>query len=47
MQIEKSKYLHSVSDEIASAKALLVSYYMLCERKRQERQNILITKYQG
>ena len=37
MQIEKSKkHLHSVNDEIASAKALLNSYHMLCERKRQE-----------
>jgi transposase len=37
MQIERSKnYLHNLNDEIASAKALLNSYHMLCERKRQE-----------
>jgi hypothetical protein len=37
MQIEKSKkHLQSVNDEIASAKALLNSYHISCERKRQE-----------
>jgi chromosome segregation ATPase len=41
MQIEKSKkHLHSVNDEIASAKALLNSYHMLCERKRQESEHL-------
>jgi hypothetical protein len=41
MQIEKSKkHLHSVNDEIASAKVLLNSYHMLCERKRQEAENL-------
>ena len=37
MQIEKSKkHLHSVNDQIASAKALFNSYHISCERKRQE-----------
>jgi hypothetical protein len=37
MQIERSKNkLQSVNDEIASTKALLNSYHMLCEPKRQE-----------
>jgi DNA repair ATPase RecN len=37
MQIERSKnHLQSVNDEIASTKALLNSYHMLCEPKRQE-----------
>ena len=41
MQIEKSKkHLHSVNYEIESAKALLNSYHILCERKRQELENI-------
>ena len=41
IQIERSKkHLHTVNDEIASAKALLNSYHMLCERKRQELKNI-------
>ncbi|HKG42514.1 MAG TPA: hypothetical protein VKA98_10280, partial [Nitrososphaeraceae archaeon] len=41
MQIERSKgHLHSVNDEIASAKALLNSYHTLCERKRQEAANL-------
>ena len=41
MQIEKSKkYLHSVNDEIASAKALLNSYHILCKRKRQESEHL-------
>ena len=29
-------YSHTLNDEIASAKALLNSYHLLCERKRQE-----------
>ena len=33
-------YLHTLKEEIASAKALLNSYHMLCERKRQEFENI-------
>jgi F0F1-type ATP synthase membrane subunit b/b' len=33
-------YLHTLNDEIASAKALLNSYHKLCERKRQELENI-------
>jgi predicted nucleic acid-binding Zn-ribbon protein len=41
MQIQKSKKnLHQVNDEIASAKALLNSYHMLCERKRQESEHL-------
>src|SRR5215217_4016182 len=41
MQIEKSKkHLHPVNDEIASAKALLNSYHMLCEGKRQESEHL-------
>jgi len=41
MQIERSKnHLQSVNDGIASAKALLNSYHMLCECKRQEAQNL-------
>jgi predicted HTH domain antitoxin len=34
------KHLHSVNDEIASANAILNSYHMLCERKRQEAENL-------
>ena len=41
MQIERSKgHLNNVDNEIASAKSLLNSYNMLCERKRQELKNI-------
>ena len=41
IQIEKSKkHLYSVNYEIASANALLNSYHMVCERKRQELKNI-------
>ncbi len=41
MQIERSKeHLQSVNDEIASAKALLNSYHLLCERKRKEAENL-------
>jgi transposase len=37
MQIERSKnHLHAVNDEIPSAMALLNSYHILCERKKQE-----------
>jgi chromosome segregation ATPase len=37
MQIERSKkHLHTVNDEIASCKALLNSYHISCERKRQD-----------
>ena len=37
MQIERSKnHLQSVNDETASARALLNSYHISCERKRQE-----------
>ncbi|HYX54595.1 MAG TPA: hypothetical protein VE818_00415 [Nitrososphaeraceae archaeon] len=34
------KHLHSANDEIASANALVNSYHMLCERKRQEAENL-------
>jgi hypothetical protein len=41
MQIERSKnYMHRLNDEIASTKALLNSYHVLCERKRQEAENL-------
>jgi hypothetical protein len=42
MQIERSKnYLHRLNDdELASAKALLNSYHLLCERKRKEAENL-------
>ena len=41
IQIEKSKkHLHSVNDEITSAKALVNSYYVLCQRKRQESERL-------
>jgi DNA-binding CsgD family transcriptional regulator len=42
MQIERSKnYLYNLNDdEIASAKALLNSYHLLCERKRQEAEDL-------
>jgi hypothetical protein len=42
IQIERSKnYLHRLNDdEIASAKALLNSYHVLCGRKRQEAENL-------
>ena len=41
MQIEKSKkHLYLVNDEIASAKALLNSYHLLGERKRQEAEQL-------
>ena len=42
MQIERSKsYLYKLNDdEIASAKALLNSYHLLCERKRKEAENL-------
>jgi hypothetical protein len=41
MQIEKSKnHLQSVNDEITSAKALLNSYHMLCQHKKQEAENL-------
>lgn len=41
MQIEKSKkHLHLMNDEIASAKALLNSYHLLGERKRQEAEQL-------
>jgi chromosome segregation ATPase len=41
IQIEKSKkHLHSVNDEISSANALLNSYYMLCQHKKQEAENL-------
>jgi prophage DNA circulation protein len=33
-------YLHTLNDEIVSAKALLNSYHGLCERKRQEAENL-------
>jgi hypothetical protein len=33
-------YLHTLNDEIASAKALLNSYHISCERKRQESENL-------
>ena len=33
-------YLHTLNDEIASAKALLNSYHTLCECKRQEAENL-------
>jgi archaellum component FlaC len=33
-------YLHKLKEEIASAKSLLNSYHTLCERKRQELENI-------
>jgi hypothetical protein len=33
-------YLHTLKEEIASAKSLLNSYHTLCERKRQELENI-------
>ena len=33
-------YLHTLKEEIASAKALLNSYHMLCEHKRQESENL-------
>jgi hypothetical protein len=41
MQIERSKnYLRRLNDEIASGKALLNSYHISCERKRQESENL-------
>jgi DNA polymerase III delta prime subunit len=41
MQIERSKnYLYNLNDQIASSKALLNSYHLLCERKRQEAENL-------
>jgi hypothetical protein len=41
MQIERSKnHLHSVNDEKASAKALLNSYCISCEHKRQEAEHL-------
>jgi hypothetical protein len=41
MQIERSKnYLYRLNDEITSCKALLNSYHILCERKRQEAENL-------
>jgi hypothetical protein len=41
MQIERSKnYLHRLNDEVASCKALLNSYHILCECKRQEAENL-------
>jgi len=41
MQIEGSKnYLHRLNDKVASCKALLNSYHILCERKRQETENL-------
>jgi len=41
MQIERSKsYLHRLNDEIASGKALLNSYRVLCEQKRQETEDL-------
>ena len=33
-------YLHNLNDEIASAKTLLNSYIISCERKRQEAENL-------
>jgi hypothetical protein len=33
-------YSHTLNDEIASARALLNSYHVLCERKRQEAENL-------
>ena len=33
-------YLHTLNDEIASAKALLNSYHLLCKRKRKEAENL-------
>ncbi len=33
-------YSHTLNDEIASAKALLNSYHLLCERKRKEAENL-------
>jgi predicted transcriptional regulator len=33
-------YSHFLNDEIASAKALLNSYHLLCERKRKEAENL-------
>ncbi len=53
---ETENYLHTLNYEIASTKALLNSYNMLCERKRQEAENInnemsrleaLITRFKG
>jgi hypothetical protein len=41
MQIKRSKnYLHRLNDEVASGKALLNSYHISCERKRQEAENL-------
>jgi len=41
MQIERSKnYLYRLNDEITSCKALLNSYHISCERKRQEAENV-------
>ena len=37
---QSEKDLNTVKDEIASAKALLNSYHTLCERKRQEAENL-------
>ena len=37
---EMENNLHTLNDEIASAKALLNSYYTLCERKREEAENL-------
>ena len=47
-QVDKMQYkiqrsekdLNTLNDEIASAKALLNSYHTLCERKRQEAENL-------
>jgi DNA-binding CsgD family transcriptional regulator len=33
-------YSHTLNDEIASARALLNSYHLLCERKRKEAENL-------
>jgi hypothetical protein len=35
-----ANYSHTLNDEIASAKALLNSYHLLCERKRKEAENL-------
>jgi autonomous glycyl radical cofactor GrcA len=41
MQIERSKnYLYRLNSEIANTKALLNSYYVLCERKKQEAESL-------
>src|SRR5919112_518954 len=51
-QVDKMQYkiqgsnkdLNTLNDEIASAKVLLNSYHMLCERKRQDEEYLKITK---